>query len=146
MTKEETVNALREEYLAGKSAAKREEFLAKPLERQYSAIQTWKHRRAKSGRQKEAAARGVTVAEALGQACKAVGPAAELDAPALGRIRSLVEELASLIRAELDRRRAEEIAELQKRQQEIADRLAALLADGAPGNVKTDWNENLFDF
>lgn len=144
MTKEETVMTLREEYLAGKSAEKREEFFAKPLERQYSAIQTWKHRRDKAMRKpKPAAEHPADIASHLGAACKAVNSGADLSDASLAQIRSLVEELASLIGAELNRRRDAEIEELQRRQEEIAARLELLQNKG---NVKSPWEDNLFGF
>lgn len=135
---------LREEYLAGKTPEKREEFLAKPIEKQYSTLQTWKHRRDKAARrQKETPKESATLAEALGAACRAVNPGADLSDGALAQARSLVEELASLIRAELDRRRQAEIEDLQRRQEEIAARLELLQNKG---NVKSPWEDNLFGF
>lgn len=127
MKKEETVAALREEYLAGKSVEEREAFVNKPIEKQYSTLMTWKHRRAKStpkAAPRKEQPKGIV--EYLAAACKAVTTDADLSAETLAVIRYKVEALYDAMNSELLRRREAEIAALEQQQQAIASRLEEL--------------------
>lgn len=129
MTKEETVMALREEYLAGKSDEKREEFLNKPMDKQYSTLQTWKHRKQKTAsarKPQSASEKQKTISDCLADARKLVNESADLSEASLAKVRAQVDGLYAAIREELVRRRESEIADLERQQREIMARLEEL--------------------
>ena len=125
MKKEETVMALREEYLAGKTQEQRDEFMSRSIDRQYSALQTWKYRSRRAG--KTSASSGSTdVLACLDAARQAVPQLAEIDAAVLEAIQNRIKAFYRALDKEAERRRKAEIAALERRQAEIAGRLEEL--------------------
>lgn len=67
--REQKIQSLLPEYLAGKSEEKKNEFLSRPIDKQYSALIAWNHRRKASSnasrKSKSASERGLTSAEVI---------------------------------------------------------------------------------
>lgn len=126
MKKEETVMALREEYLAGKSQEQRDEFISRSIDRQYSALQTWKYRARRA--EKAAAAADGDVLGFLDAARQAIPQLTEIDSATLDAIQNRIRAFYRALDKESERRRKAEIAALERRQAEIAGRLEELRA------------------
>ncbi|MDE6294723.1 MAG: hypothetical protein K2M03_01525 [Muribaculaceae bacterium] len=124
MKREETINKYLDKYLDGKSEEQREAFLAKDVNKQYSAIMAWKRR----GELKKSG-EGVSVSEVL-KHIKGIHSLLSL-VPSMSplQVNMLTEELDRVKTAvenfEADRARRE-IDELEQRKRELDEKIAQL--------------------
>lgn len=124
MKREETIRLHLEQYLEGKSEEEREAFLAKDLNRQYSAIMAWKRR---AGLKK--AAEGITAADLLKHIrsiTRLIPLATSLTPRQVTEITEALDEAREMIgNYERDRARRE-LQELERQQKDLQSRIDML--------------------
>lgn len=128
MSKTDTIAKYKEEYLAGKPAQAAEAFESKSIDKQYSAIMTWRYRNRKKSSVSSAENAGV---ESIPQIFQTMRRAVATHSPRLDEagVQRLRDEAKSFIEFLDDYSnvvRREEIASLEARQREIASRLREL--------------------
>lgn len=127
MSKQETINKYREEFLKGRSEAFIAKFNEKDEPRQYQSIMTWRYNRRK-GRKDDSAARNAAAEETplqlmdrLKHAIMKLQDTAELD-----EVGEQVQNLQALVADKRRRMMLQEIDNLENSRQEISRRLEML--------------------
>lgn len=127
MSKTETIEKYREEYLAGKSTEAIEAFDSKTADKQYSAIMTWRYR----SRKRKASAPTPEDAEAIPGMFQTMRRLLSQTSPrlsdeAVSRIEEETKSFLDFLSSYSNLVHREEIAALEARQREIASRLREL--------------------
>lgn len=128
MSKQETINKYREEFLKGRSEAFIAKFNEKDEPRQYQSIMTWRYNRRKGQKGSDAARSAATAAETplqlverLKHAIMKLQDTAELD-----EVGEQVKNLQALVADKRRRMMLQEIDNLENSRQEISRRLEML--------------------
>ena len=128
MSKQETINKYREEFLKGRSEAFMTKFNEKDEPRQYQSIMTWRYNRRKGRKGSDAARSAATAAETplqlverLKHAIMKLQDTAELD-----EVGEQVKNLQALVADKRRRMMLQEIDNLENSRQEISRRLEML--------------------
>lgn len=128
MSKQETINKYREEFLKGRSEAFIVKFNEKDETRQYQSIMTWRYNRRKGQKGSDAARSAATAAETplqlmerLKHAIMKLQDTAELD-----EVGEQVKTLQALVADKRRRMMLQEIDSLENSRQEISRRLEML--------------------
>lgn len=122
-SRELTVAQYRDEFLSGRSQSAREEFLSRPLDKQYASIIQW--RRNKRLRESIPAATSEIIA-ALDNVRDLISNAAEISQADASAINERLDSLHVHLAEYLEKQKARTISELEAESARIADKLRTL--------------------
>lgn len=132
-SKEETIARYLPEYFEGKDEERRNEFLSKPLARQYAAIMAWKYRRASKGARRNAGSSrsntGLTAAEVMKHIRslpELIGMIEKLSDADIETMLAGLADAADAVRNYHRNRQAQEIAELERKMDVLQQRINKL--------------------
>lgn len=127
-TKSETIKAYLDEYLQGKSEEKREEFLSKDIDRQYSAIMAWKRRRDIKGETK-----GLNAADVIKHASSLadlIDMTESFSEKEMAKMHEAIDAAKERLNNFNRMKKSKELRELQRAQEELQRRIDSLRAEG----------------
>lgn len=125
MKKEDSVKQYLDAYLEGKSENVCQNFLAKPLDKQYAAIMAWRYRRMKKD-QNDSDSVATEIVELLKTARKRLSYTPEMSDDEIKGINREMKLFDNAMNDYLINRKQKLIAELEKQQLEISRRLDTL--------------------
>ncbi len=127
-SKEATVQAYLKEYLEGKSEGRRNAFLLKDIDRQYSAIMAWKRRK-----EMKEESKGISAQDIIKHA-SSLSELIDMAENFTDREAQKLHEALDAAKEHLDNfhrvRKSRELRELQKAQEELQRRIDSLRAEG----------------
>lgn len=129
MKKEDTVKLYAEKYLEGKSEEKRNEFFAKDVNRQYSAIMAWKRRESLKD---EEALNVNDLLKHLRSLRRLIPLIEDLTSKDIDKLTAETDEIRKLLDSYESEKARKELERLEREQQELQQRIE-MLKNRVPG-------------
>lgn len=126
MKKEDTIKMYIDAYLEGKQEDARAKFMLKDIDRQYSAIMAWRYRRSRRNDGEDNAGAGAAILEFLINARKKLAATVDLTDQELRDIDLEMSAFSKTMDKFLQQRTQRQIADLERRRQEIEEKLRLL--------------------